>query len=126
MACKGCGNRRERLQQWFRRLIGVDQIFVGIGRGMKRRSEIAELRINECKAEQDIGFKIVIKSVVELEEKQGVLRALVKDAKSMVRTQDDKIRDLENEVAGLTEQINKMEFPEFVPIEYKVTDLMEG
>jgi len=50
------------------------------------------------------------------------LRELNKNVKEMVRKQDDRIRDLENEISQLTETVGKIEFPDFDKIEYTLPD----
>jgi hypothetical protein len=82
------------------------------------------VRANEGKAE--VRDSRVKNYTTETEQKMEILRNLVKDSKEMVRRQDSTIRELNTEVAELSERVAKLEFPDFTPIEYKVSDLKEG
>ena len=132
MVCKGCASRKARIRKWFRKLIGAasyELVRIGFTRLDQHQSD-EFARVDEFAKNLD---EYTAKWLEELDEKVqflrgdmasrlSTIRALTKDVKDMVRAQDERISDMENEIQDLTASIKSIEFPTFQPITHDFTD----
>jgi hypothetical protein len=140
VTCKGCQKRRDTLWRWWTKFTGVYWL-----RNLVRSKNVAMFNLIQAnhrdlctianQLESRIGdaenkMKVMVAAGAEVEQnaedRQQVIREEFQVLRAVVNALKADVKDAEAELSELSEDFNKIDFPEFKPIEFKLDEPRKG